>query len=240
VQPLGDISHADGVHELLRLVPPAEEDDKKVPPPTVLTPFKPVKFDIVSNPMRGMVRANMIFSFRLGSALTISSSGAGAINSLIPVSNVTSSPGFASFAGIFDEYFISTMRSSYMPVSRYNYPLTGTSALSVSSLPIGVANTYHTAPNYTSLAAMANNGEYAFRTTSDPFVHTWKNNEDPKAGAVEAYGTSPTQSWALTTGTAAYSGVTQFLSLPAPPALPVSQVVGNFTIEWTVLFRARR
>jgi hypothetical protein len=124
-------------------------------------------------------------------------------------------------------------------VSRYNYPLTGVTATSVSSLPVGTASLFHQQASYSSLAQMSNAVTFGYHNTADPFVHTWNNNERPMSGVVVAYAASQTQGWALSTGPAVYQGNIQILTQSAPPALPVSQVIGVFKVMYHVLFRNR-
>jgi len=181
-----------------------------------------------------------IYSFRLATSLNVSASGAGIINAVIQNSSLASNADFTSLGGVFDEFFIVQHQVQYQPVSRYQYPLTGTSALSVSSLPLGCAQLQHGVSAYTSQATMTENYDYAFHSTGDPFSYRWINRESSSSTVLpEITASVPTQSWCLVGGVANYTGSTQYLTQSAPPALPASQVIGTFLVEWEVLFRVR-
>jgi hypothetical protein len=198
---------------------------------------------------RGLLGMDKTYRFRIGTALNMSSSVAGVINSSISAATVATTGDFASLASIFEEFFVESFHVSWRPVGQYVTGPLGTTISSpttnVSSLPIGVANLHHGAPAYTTLVAMVNNGSYDYHQTDTPFDHTWKNVEVPSSEVV----VNPTgsavacQGWCLTTSTpaSAYTGFLQILSQPAlgNPVLPVSAVLGTFTCQYNVLFRCR-
>jgi hypothetical protein len=181
-----------------------------------------------------------IYPFRLSTALNMSSSGAGAINSVINIDAVRSSTDFSALSGIFEEFFVVRCHVDYQPVSRYQYPLGGTSTLSVSTLPMAVASLQHAAVAYTSASAMLNNYAAAWHSTGDPFSYTWTNVESPKTTIKETSSTS-TQGWCDmgTGGGQSYTGQIQFITQSTPPSLPFSQVVGTFATYWYLLCRIR-
>ena len=178
------------------------------------------------------------YRFRLSTALNMSSSGAGAINSTISVSAIQFVADFVSLSTVFNEFFVVGMSNVWMPVSRYQYLLGGSSTLSVSSLPIGCAQLQHNQTAYTSLATMADNYAIGFHSTGDPFTYNWINVEKPSETVV-AESSGNTQSWCTTGNAANYNGQVQFISQSTPPALPFSQVAGTFLTYWDVVFRVR-
>lgn len=182
-----------------------------------------------------------VYPFRLSTALNMSSSGAGAINSVINIDAVRSSTDFSALSGIFEEFFVVKCHVDYQPVSRYQYPLGGTSTLSVANLPIGVASLQHAAVAYTSASALLNNYAAAWHSTGDPFSFTWKNVESPNTYGIKETDSKNTQGWCDmgTGGGQAYTGQIQIISQSTPPALPFSQVVGTFATHFYLLCRIR-
>jgi hypothetical protein len=181
------------------------------------------------------------YSFRISTALSLSSSGTGIINSVINNSTLASNPDFTALAGVFNEMFVVRHCVEYQPVSRYQYPVTGTSALSASSLPLGCAQLQHGQAAYTSLASMTENFAFKFVSTGDPFSYAWVNNEKPDMGNNFSTGAgAPSQGWTDVVDVGSVLGTTQYLTLAAPPALPVSQQIGVFLVEWEVLMRVRQ
>jgi hypothetical protein len=183
------------------------------------------------------VFGNRTYRFRVATTLNMSSSGAGAVNSTISNTALASNVAWINLSGIFNEFFVCGFRVAWEPVSRYNYPLTGVVATSVSSLPLGCAQLQHGQSAYTSLALMANNYGLKYTTTSDPFSFEWMNSESPGPGIVD--GGVPTQSWCTVSNVSQYAGTVQFMSQSAPPGLPASQVLGTFMVEWDILWRCR-
>jgi len=183
-----------------------------------------------------MIGVDRIFKMRLGSVVTISSSALGIVNSVLNVNAIASSADFSSFSTIFTEFFVVKMTAAFVPVSRYQYPLTGVAATSISNRLVGVVPLYHSASAYTSVSTMSNNSSFKHHSTADPFSFTWVNNEDWRAGVTSS---STNQSWLPTASGGSYNGFIQFLSNAAPPALPASEVLGDIVVSYDVLFRAR-
>jgi hypothetical protein len=181
------------------------------------------------------------YSFRLSTALNMSSSAAGHVNSTISNSVLTSQADFVSLSTVFNEYFVVGFEVKWMPNSRYQYPngRTVATALEVASLPIGKASLQHGQAAYSSLTAMADNFAFGYHSTGDPFVERWINTEKPSTETVVTSLTAPTQSWCPVNNASNYQGTLQFLAQAVPPALPVSTVLGTFVAHWHVLFRVR-
>lgn len=178
------------------------------------------------------------YRFRISTALNMSSSGAGAVNSTIAVSAIQFTSDFIALTSVFDEFFVVGMRNTWVPVSRYQYPLGGTSILSVANLPIGLADLQHNATAYTSLATMTENHRFSPHSTGDPFTYDWINTEKQNE-TVLATTSGATQSWCTVGNAANYAGMVQAISQSTPPALPFSQVLGTFLTYWEVIFRIR-
>jgi len=179
------------------------------------------------------------YKFRLSIALNMSSSGAGIVNSTISNSVLTSQADFVSLSAVFNEFFVDKFMVRWIPVSRYQYPLSGTSTLSIANLPLGKADLQHGQAAYTSLTAMSDNFAVGYYSTGDPFTEHWVNTEKSNTETVVSSLTAPTQSWCTVNNVANYQGTLQFLTQSAPPALPFSQVLGTFMVHFDVLFRCR-
>jgi hypothetical protein len=178
------------------------------------------------------------YTFSIKTILNMSSSGTGIVNSVIANSALNSVAEFGSLALVFSSYFIDRMDVRWQPVSLYNYPLTGSSTISVSSLPIGVASLQHNQAAYTSLGTMSNAARFQLKNTGEKFGSQWVNIESPSS-TVELLPGSATQAWNNTANAVDYTGTLQFLSQSAPPALPFTQVLGSFAVMWKVRFRNR-
>lgn len=178
------------------------------------------------------------YRFRLSTALNMSSNGAGIVNSTINNAVLNSQADFISLSTVFNEFFIKAFEVHWMPNSRYQYPLGGTSTISIANLPIGVADLQHGAAAYTSLGAMADNFALGYHSTGDPFKQQWINTEKVSDTTVAEI-SGVTQSWCTTNNAGNYQGTLQILSQSSPPALPFSQVLGTFMVHWDVLFRVR-
>jgi len=181
---------------------------------------------------------NKHYRFTISTALNMSSSGAGIANSTISNSVLVSAPDFVSLATVFNEYFVIGFHLHWMPVSRYQYPLGGTSTLSVANLPLGCADLQHGQGAYSSLSTMTDNFRFKYHNTGDPFLYSWLNTESISE-TVMASETAPTQSWCPVNNASNYQGTVQFLTQSAPPALPFSQVLGTFHAAFDVMFRVR-
>jgi len=180
------------------------------------------------------------FHFRLSTALNMSSTGTGIVNSVIAVNALQSLGDFSALAALFSEFYVHFMRVRWEPVSMYNYPLTGTSGTSVSSLPLGMADLQHEASPYTNLSSMTENFRYEHHNTGRPFSFQWTNTEkNTKVVISDTSASFPTQVWCLMANPSQYTGQIQFLSQSAPPALPISQVLGTFMVEWMISVRIR-
>jgi hypothetical protein len=180
------------------------------------------------------------YNFHLRTVLAVSSSATGTVNASIQNATLASNTEFASLSSLFNEFFVVGFDCHYEPNSMYNYPLTGTSATTVSSLPLGCSDLQHAAPFYTSQTAMAENHRFQLSNSGRPFDYSWRNSEKPSSTvAVPLASGQVTQSWAQVTDVASYTGTIQFISQSAPPALPASQVLGVFAVSWNLLFRVR-
>jgi hypothetical protein len=196
--------------------------------------------DLLRSTMSRMF-AGREYSFRIASAYTMSSSGAGSVNSVLANSSLTSNADFIALSGVFNEFFIEMFRIDWQPVSMFNYPLTGVAATSVSSLPLIAASLQHAQASYTNLPSATTADGVTYTNTGLPFKHSWVNPESPKSTVVVApvLTGGPCQSWAQVGDIASYTGSVQLISPSAPPAIIASQVLGSFMVEWLVRFRVR-
>jgi hypothetical protein len=192
---------------------------------------------LLRDSLRGLF-TDKSYTFRLSTALNMSSSGAGIINSTISNSVLVSNADFVALATVFNEFFVERFEVKWQPVSRYNYPLTGVPATSVSSLPIGKGDLQHGQAAYSNLSDMASNFAVRYHNTADPFHDVWINTEKPTEQVVASL-TAPTQSWCTVNNASNYQGTLQYISQSAPPGLVVSSVIGTFMAHWDVHFRVR-
>jgi hypothetical protein len=184
-----------------------------------------------------------IYTFHMGNTPLISSNGSGIVNSSLAVNVVALISEFTSFATIFDEFFVGSMRCDYMPISRYQYPAGTLLATQAANQPMTVSALYHGAGAYINTAGAMNNPTTQWGSTGDPLSITWRNNENPNSEVVVASSTSsstPTQGWCLTSATPAqaYTGFVQYLTTGTTP-LALSTPIGSVGVRWTVMFRAR-
>jgi len=179
------------------------------------------------------------YRFRIATVLNMSSSATGAVNSVVNNSSLGLTSDFASLSAVFNEFFVVAFQVKWVPVGRYQYPLTGLSTTTVANLPLGMADLQHGQAAYTSLTNMSNNFGFGFHSTGDPFTMLWTNTEKYNKETVVTSTTAPTQSWCTSANALNYLGTLQFLTQPAPPSLPVSQLLGVFAVTWDVLFRVR-
>lgn len=180
------------------------------------------------------------FSFRISTALNMSSSAGGAINSTINVNQIQFNTDFIALSGVFNEFFVEAVRVQWEPVSMYNYPLSGAIGTNVSSLPIAATTLQHSTGAYSSMVAASENYKVEFHNSGRPFQYMWENIERPSDGTTTVTSSSgATQSWALCSNVANYTGFIQFISQSAPPGLPTSQVLGTFLTHSYVRFRIR-
>jgi hypothetical protein len=176
-------------------------------------------------------------------ALTTSSSGV--LNAAVNCSTVATTAEFASFSGIFDEFFIRSFTVKYEPNNQFLSPANIDPVVfqSWSSTLLVGAPLYHGAASYTSASAMVNNIDYKVLHSGRPWTTVWRNDENPNSGVLTATSTTsttPTQGWCLTSGTASgfYTGLYQYrTSLPLP--FVASMTLGQTVITFDVLFRAR-
>jgi hypothetical protein len=182
---------------------------------------------------------NREYEFRLSTALNMSSSGAGIVNSTISNSTLASQADFAVLVGIFNEYFIRGFTVKWQPISEYQFPLTGLpDGKTVANVPIGKADLQHGQAAYSSLTLMSDNFGFGYHSTGRSFTERWVNSEHRSDQTVPSL-TAPTQGWCPVNNAANYQGTLQFISQSAPPGLPVSSVLGTFIVHWDVIFRVR-
>lgn len=195
---------------------------------------------LLRNVMRNIV-GQKVFRTTVRTILTATANGSGILNATISNSTLAGVSDFISLSGVFQEAFVSTMTIRWMPVSRYQYPLTGSSTLSVASLPLGCSDLQHSTPVYSNLADMSQNYAFVLNSTGDPFSFRWRNTEDPRSGVVvtDSSTANPSQSWVGTNNFSVYLGIIQLLTQSAPPSLPFSNKLADIEVSWDLFFRCR-
>lgn len=182
------------------------------------------------------------YAFMQSTTLTMTSSGAGIVNTTVLNSVLGLTTDFPSWAVLFDEFFIVKCHAQWQPNSRYNYPGGATgSALTNASAPLGMACIYHGGASYTGLAEMSNDSTFKLQNTAVPFSYTWINNERYQGGVdyQVASATTPIQGWCQTGSPLYYQGFMQFMSPPGAN-LPVTTLLGVFIVHWHLRFRIRQ
>jgi len=199
--------------------------------------------------LRAMLASSRLFmgpyKFRLASQISMSSNGSGYVNSVLNVATVSSSSDFSSLASVFGEFFVHSLKLTWMPQSIYSGPIgfVNTTLTQASNLPIVVSSSQHGTPAYSTATDALNNGKSRYESTGVRFAYTWKNVETHKVMTmVSPLATSAvsTQGWCRSDSTSAgaYTGHVQFLS-GTTSGLPASAALGSFACEWLVFFRNR-
>jgi hypothetical protein len=181
---------------------------------------------------------------RLGQVFAFNSSSVGVLNSVISNTNIVSLPEFASFQGIFDEFFVNGFKASFVPVSRYQFPVASPPTTTVSNVLLTATPLFHGTGGYTSASNAMNNSLTEVHSSGDPFVTYWHNNEDPSQGImVSPSVTLPTasQSWCSTSTAAAslYEGQVQYFGAAAIGPGTGVVTVGYFAVAYDISFRVR-
>jgi hypothetical protein len=193
--------------------------------------------------MRSIFATNP-YRTRLGQVFAFNSSGVGVLNSVISNLNIVSLPEFSSFQGIFDEFFVHAIKASYVPRSRYQFPIASPPTTTTTNCLLTATPLYHGTAGYTSASNAMNNSLTEVHSSGDPFVSWWENNEDPSMGImVSPSVTLPTasQSWCSTVTAAAslYEGQIQYLGSTPIGAGAAVVTVGDFAVTYDIAFRVR-
>jgi len=183
------------------------------------------------------------YRISIGTAVSISASASGQVNSVLANTTFTAAADFASLAPVFNEFFIRSFTVHFRPVSRYQYPFGTALATDSSNVPLGVAPLQDAQPSYGTVSSLCNNPHHSWNSTGDPFKFTWRNIYDPRDGVNPNPVTSgtPTQAWCSTNSTAAsgYTGSVQFLSPVTAPVLHASVLFGYMSATADMIFRNR-
>jgi hypothetical protein len=177
----------------------------------------------------------------LGTSIGLAASGAGFVNAVIAINNVSSISEFASYANLYREFFVTHVTVHYEPQNVYGtWPAVAQAA---TGQPLGVLSIYHGVAAPSSLVAAANSSTIRYHHSNSKWSYTWKNTESPKGGTVispVATTATATQGWCLSDSTSAsgYSGQIQFIS-PVTLGCGALQQLGTFLVQFHVLFRNR-
>jgi hypothetical protein len=194
--------------------------------------------------MRSLLGASKRYSFKLATALTMSSTGSGLINSSVSAATATTVAEFSPLSSLFNEFFIVDFTLKWMPAFM-NTGILGAAVASANTLnlPIGVASYHHNAVLPTSLSGLTTNPTFRYFNSGVPFSFTWRNVESPDSDVVvvsNPTSTTPSQGWCLTASDPAESYTGQALILSnSSPSMSVGTVLGSFVYTATVLFRTR-
>jgi hypothetical protein len=194
----------------------------------------------LSSPTLNMLFGDRVYPFRISTVLSISSNGAGIINSVVQTSTVLPALStFSALSTVFDEFFVKEFELSYQPVSYYNGPIGFVNTTNESSLPLGISDHQNDLATYSSISSQSNNFRFAYHNTGNSWHYKWMNTQDPSMRIVTTVSLA-TQSWCTISNAANYTGLVQMLT-PAisSAALPVSAIVGFISVQYDVLFRIR-
>jgi hypothetical protein len=174
----------------------------------------------------------------------ITSTAGGVINSLITVNALSTLSEFASFATLFDEFFVHSMQVRYEPYSEYQFNVGTTPGTNKTNVGLGVVSTFHGAANYSTYATLLNNSTLLYTNTAKRWTKTWKNNESPSGGIAVSSSTSlpiASQGWCLTQNADAslYTGNVQVFGSAVIGTGLVSVTPGTTLLSWDVSFRMR-
>jgi len=182
---------------------------------------------------------------RFATILIMSSNGIGDVNSTIGVNALSLTTSFINMSAVFQEFFVRSMRVTWMPVSYSQVLKGGTAGTNNQSRPIIAAAIQHGSSAYANVLDATVNDEARIFSTGMPFKYRWKNIESPKSTVIPNPTASaiPTQAWCQTVSAAAgaYTGMLQFISTASVGSLqlPASAGLGQFLVEWDVLLRQR-
>jgi len=189
------------------------------------------------------ITTGTIVKARLATYISVSNNAGGLISAVIAVNTVASVTEFASYAVLFREFFVKRMSARFQPVGRYTGPIgfVNTTYTQASGLPILAGPLHHgvTAPSNT--INFAENPDVRHYNTSVPFTSVWKNIEKPCTVSSPLASTQvATQNWCLSdsTSSAGYTGQLLFMTSTTPAGV-ASALVGQFLVEYEVLFRYR-
>jgi hypothetical protein len=194
-------------------------------------------------PMLRSVIGSRLYRMHFGWAASFTTLATGQVNYISQNNQLPVLAEFTSAATLFDEFFVESMRLEYHPISRYQFIPTAGPSTTLSSVPFAAVPLYHNVGQYTSMVAAMNCPAAKVGTTADPFVITWRNNEDARAGVLVSPTTvspTPTQGWCLTASAPAalYLGQVQFISSVNAGDASI-KTLGQVFYRWSVLMRIR-
>jgi hypothetical protein len=214
-----------------------------LPPPSSSSSSTPRS--LLMHPTTSLSTGKKLFRARLGYVGALTTSSVGVLNAAVNVSTLATISEFASYATLFDEFFVHNFLVRYEPNNQFFGPCNVDPAafLSWSTTLIIAAPLYHGSGTYTAASDMVNNIGHRVLNTGRPWTMKWINNESPTSGVMVSASTSsvsPTQGWCLTNSASAgnYTGLLQFrTSLPLP--FTSAKTLGQTVIVFDVSFRAR-
>lgn len=198
----------------------------------------------LTGPTRSILPQGKVYRIPVAVALNIATNGSGLINSTVSISgNMVVLARFSALASIFDEFFVKSFKSKYIPYNRYQIT-PGTTGSNRTSVPLHSVSLQHDATVYSSPSDCISNPTWHGSDTVSDYTHVWKNVESHTTGvAVSPDQATPsfTQSWCLTASANAskYTGQIQYLG-PAGTAMVAGTQFGTLSVLFDVLWRCRR
>jgi F0F1-type ATP synthase membrane subunit c/vacuolar-type H+-ATPase subunit K len=228
--------------EELVLVPSASSPVELCPDLSVGPP-KLVRDDAYS-PILSSMKSSLAkeLKVRLGTAISLTASGAGFVNAVISVSTVSSVSEFANWATLFGEFFVQSMEVSYQPQSIYGtWPALAQGA---TGQPLAVLSLHHGIAAPSTITAAAENPSLKYAHTGVPWKYKWRNIEKRTSTVVPhpvATSATAVQAWCLSdsTSSSGYTGQMQFIS-PLVLGCGAAQPLGTFIVTYEVYFRNRQ
>jgi len=213
-------------------------------PPTMKDLLAPSALKLMRGMLTGKSGRSKEYRMTLRTSATFLTSATGVLNSVIPVANLAAITEFASFAVLFDEFFVKSMTVDYTPVNEYQFPVGTSPSTNQTSTDMARVSLWHGATGYSTYNSLVENATMSHSSSMKRWAHTWRNNESPQGGIVVTSSTSsavPSQGWCLTAATpaAAYTGSIQTLGVTALGTGSASVFLGTAVVSWDVLFRAR-
>lgn len=195
-------------------------------------------------PIKDLLASSRIFNpgkiwrFRVGGVLSLSTGATGSVNSVISVSTVATIPAFATLTNLFNEFFVVSMTTRFMPLSIFNIPGQLPTATKNSNQPLGSVAIQGTEGFYSLLNVMGNNPTFRQNSTGVPFTFTWRNYNKYKYSEAPTATTTPTYSgWCPVASASTYLGACQYLTNGAQGEATTN--IGTFAVSFDVAWRVK-
>jgi len=196
------------------------------------------------NMARSMLNPRKAYRTTFGWEGSFSTNGSGTISTTANVLTLPTVLGeFVNYAALFDEFFVESMATHYIPNSRYQYVPSVTLGTSNSNVPLVSVLLYNGVATYGTMVGACENVTYKAHSSGDPFRRTWVNpllaSECVLVNTSTSASTPAAEGWCLTSATPAstYCGQIQYISSNAVTSGAVQ--LGQLFYKFKVLFRLR-